>query len=152
MLPRIKYRNPSVPIEVKRHNNTDGPALLHIYTHTKTQPTSSSTDSPTAQQPAASPPSGTPNARNSLVPDTTPPTHTINIKEQDENQILEQLVAAVGARELETTEQEKEEQREISEFKGRSEKDRVLMREFLTKQRREAELLKLARGELPAVN
>lgn len=48
---------------------------------------------------------------------------------------------------LRPTEREEEELREIAEFKERSEKDRVLMRETLMKERREAELLRLARGE-----
>jgi large subunit ribosomal protein MRP49 len=55
-----------------------------------------------------------------------------------------------GAEHLKATPQEKEEQEEIAEFKVRSEADRVLVREKLVKERREAELLRLARGELPA--
>jgi large subunit ribosomal protein MRP49 len=37
----------------------------------------------------------------------------------------------------------------MKEFKERSEKDRVEVREKLLKERREQELLKLARGEVP---
>lgn len=39
---------------------------------------------------------------------------------------------------------------EMKEFKERSEADRVLVREKLLKERREAELLRLARGETTA--
>ncbi|KAF1943098.1 hypothetical protein EJ02DRAFT_453621 [Clathrospora elynae] len=152
MLPRIKYRNPSIPIEISRHNSADGPSLLHIYTSTKTQPTADSTNSPIAQQPDTSPPSGTPNARNTLTPDTSKPTHTINIRDQLESEILDALVAKTGAEEIKPTEQELAEMREIAEFKDRSEADRVQVRERLLKERREAELLKLARGEVPAIN
>ncbi|KAF1851967.1 uncharacterized protein K460DRAFT_362738 [Cucurbitaria berberidis CBS 394.84] len=152
MLPRIKYRNPSIPIEITRHNDPDGPSLLHIYTATKTQPTQSSTDSPTAQQPATPPPSGTPNARNTLTPDTSKPTHTIDIRDQQESEILDALVARTGAEQIQPTELELQELKEIEEFKERSEKDRVEVREKLLKERREAEMLKLARGELPTAN
>lgn len=152
MLPRIKYRNPSVPIQISRHNDADGPALLHIYTASKTQPAAGTTNAPVAQQSDSTPPSGTPNARNTLVPDTSKPTYTINIKDQFESEILEALVAQTGAQEIKPTEQELAEMREIAEFKERSEADRVQVRERLLKERREAELLKLARGEVPATN
>jgi large subunit ribosomal protein MRP49 len=152
MLPRIKYRNPSVPIEIARHTNADGPSLLHIYTATKTQPTAGSTNSPTTQQSDEAPPSGTPNARHTLVPDTSKPTYTINIRDQTQSEILEALVKETGAQELQPTQQELAEIQEIKEFKERSEADRVQVREGLLKERREAELLKLARGEVPVAN
>ncbi|CAN9138405.1 unnamed protein product [Alternaria alternata] len=151
MLPRMKYRNPSIPIEIARHNDPDGPSLLHVYT-SKTQPATGSTNSPTAQQSDSSPPSGTPNPRNTLVPDTSKPTYTIDIRDQSESEILEALVQKTGAQQLEPTEQELAEMKEIEEFKERSEADRVQVRERLLKERREAELLKLARGEVPATN
>ncbi|KAH7382162.1 CI-B8 domain-containing protein [Pyrenochaeta sp. MPI-SDFR-AT-0127] len=150
MLPRIKYRNPSIPIEISRHSDPDGPSLLHIYTSTKTQPTTSSTASPVAQHQAASPPSGTPNARNTLTPETSKPTYTINIRDQQENEILDALLKSTGAEEIKPTPQELQEMQELADFKERSEKDRIEVREKLLKERREAELLKLARGEIPA--
>ena len=58
----------------------------------------------------------------------------------------------IGAVEIKPTEEELAEMKEIEEFKERSEADRVLVREKLLKERREAELLKLARGEAPAAN
>jgi large subunit ribosomal protein MRP49 len=140
MLPRIKYRNPSVPISITRHNDPDGPSLLHIYTRTN----------PATQSPSTSaPPSATPNPQTTLVPDTSPPTHTLNIRDQEESQILEALVKTIGATEIQPTEQEKLEMAELAEFKERSEKDRIEVREKLLKERREQELLKLARGEVP---
>jgi large subunit ribosomal protein MRP49 len=152
MLPRMKYRNPSIPMEIARHNDPDGPSLLHIYTATKTQPTTGSTNSSTAQQSDSSPPSGTPNPRNTLVPDTSKPTYTIDIRDQSDSEILEALVEKIGAQEIKPTEQELAEMKEIAEFKERAEADRVQVRERLLKERREAELLKLARGEVPATN
>lgn len=124
MLPRIKYRNPAIPIQISRHTDPAGPSLLHIYTATK----------------------GSQAAQNAE------PTHTINIRDQMESEILEALVAKTGAQEIKPTEQELQEMREIAEAKERSEKDRVEVREKLLKVRREEELLKLARGEIPATN
>jgi large subunit ribosomal protein MRP49 len=86
------------------------------------------------------------------VPDTSKPTYTIDIRDQSESEILEALVQKTGAQQLEPTEQELAEMKEIEEFKERSEADRVQVRERLLKERREAELLKLARGEVPATN
>ena len=146
MLPRIKYRNPSIPISINRHNDTDGPSLLHIYTKSVAPQQAPSSPSTTA------PPSATPNAQTTLVPDTSPPTHTINIRDQQESEILEALVKTIGATEIAPTEQEKLEMQEMMEAKERSEKDRVEVREKLLKERREQEMLKLARGEVPATN
>ncbi|KAF1836904.1 hypothetical protein BDW02DRAFT_566669 [Decorospora gaudefroyi] len=153
MLPRMKYRNPSVPMEVSRHNDPDGPSLLHIYTHTKTQPTASTTDAPTAQQAAAPPPnSDPPNARNTLVPDTSKPTYTIDMRDHDQREILEALVEKTGAQELQATEQELAEMREVEEQKAKSEADRVIVLEKLLEARREAEMMRLARGGEPRPN
>jgi large subunit ribosomal protein MRP49 len=138
MLPRIKYRNPAVPISISRHNDPDGPSLLHIYTRQQpqAQPSSHSTSVPT------------PNPSTTLVPDTSPPTHTLNIRDMQESEILDALVKTIQVEEIQPTEQELVEMREIAEQKERSEKDRVEVREKLLKERREQELLRLARGEV----
>jgi large subunit ribosomal protein MRP49 len=73
------------------------------------------------------------------------------MRDQSPADILEALVAKTGAQVLQPTEQELQEMREIEEANERSEQDRVLVREKLVKERREAELLKMARGEVPAV-
>ncbi|KAJ4297933.1 hypothetical protein N0V90_005832 [Kalmusia sp. IMI 367209] len=127
MLPRIKYRNPSVPISVTRHTDPAAPAYLHIYT------------SPPSSDPSATPPSGT--------PDASAPTHTIDVKTKHESEILDALLEHTGATVLQAPPAEVEEMREIEEFKERAEKDRVDVREKLMKERREQELLRLARGE-----
>ena len=69
-----------------------------------------------------------------------------------ESEILEALVARTGAQAIEPTEQELAEMQEIAEAKERSEADRVQVREYVMKQRREEEMLKLARGEVPTTN
>jgi large subunit ribosomal protein MRP49 len=144
MLPRIKYRNPSIPISISRHTDPDGPSLLHIYTRAN----ASSTPAPQTTSSAPNS-SATPNTQTNLVPDTSPPTHTLNIRDQQESEILEALCKTVQVQVVEPTEEEKEEMREMEAFRERSEKDRVEVREKLVRERREQELLKLARGEVP---
>lgn len=156
MLPRIKYRNPSVPIEISRHNSPEGPALLHIWTKSipNTPDGSSNTSIPslhTQSATAATPPSGTPNARNTQVPDATTPTFTIDVRNQAQSEILDALLAKLPESQiLHPTPEEELQMAEMDEAKVRSEADRVLVRERLVKERREAELLKLARGEVTA--
>ncbi|KAF2689754.1 hypothetical protein K458DRAFT_414006 [Lentithecium fluviatile CBS 122367] len=128
MLPRIKYRNPTVPIAISRHQDAAGPSLLHIYTSTAPSKTTTPADAPT------------------LTPDTPAPTHTIDIRRKHESEILDLLIEHTGATPIPATEQELEEQAEIAEFKERSEKDRVEVRDKLMRVRREEELLRLARG------
>jgi large subunit ribosomal protein MRP49 len=144
MLPRIKYRNPTVPIEISRHQDPHGPALLKLY---MTTPSSSI---PTASDlPPTSSTSATPSARDSLTPSTATPTHTVDIRMVAESEILAHLVSRTGAEEIKATEEEEAELVELADSKGRRDKDRVEVLEKLTKARREAELLRLARGEVP---
>ena len=152
----MKYRNPSVSMQVNRHTSPDGPALLHIYTKStpNTPDGSSNTSVPslhTQSGTAATPPSATPNARNTQVPDATKPTYSINMRDQHQSEILDALLAKLPECQIiKPTLEEELQIAEIAAFKEKSEADRVLVREKLMKQRREAELLRLARGETTA--
>ncbi|KAL5118932.1 hypothetical protein ACEQ8H_003061 [Pleosporales sp. CAS-2024a] len=117
MLPRLKFRNPAIPMQISRHNDPDGPSLLHIYTR---------------------------------VPDTSAPTptHTLEMRNLNEEEILEALVKTVGGTAIEPTEEEREQLRDLAARKEVSDKDRAEVREKLVKERREQELLRLARGEM----
>lgn len=53
---------------------------------------------------------------------------------------------------LRPTPEEEQQMVELKEFEERSEADRVLVRETLLKERREAEMLRLARGETVAAS
>ena len=69
------------------------------------------------------------------------------MRDLEESEILDALVAQTGAVEIAPTAQELQELADVKEFKERSEKDRVEVREKLLIERREEQLLKLARGE-----
>ncbi|KAF2185183.1 hypothetical protein K469DRAFT_707965 [Zopfia rhizophila CBS 207.26] len=136
MLPRIKYRNPAIPIQISRHNDANGPAKLYIYT-------SPSSPSSTTDQNSTT----TTNSTATQTPETAKPTHTIDLRMVPESQILAELIKATKAEVIEAGEAELSEMRDIEEQKMRSAKDREEVREKLVKERREAELLRLARGE-----
>lgn len=147
MLPRIKYRNPALPIEISRHKDKLGPSILEVYTTVKAAAAAAAA----AATPATTTP--TPSAEAGATQDTLStspeaPAHTIDLRMAQESEILAQLIARTGATVLKATAEEKEELAEIAEFKERSEKDRVEVREKLEAKRREEEMLKLARGEM----
>jgi len=131
ILPRVKYRNPAIPMQVTRHLDPLGPAYLHIFT-SKTPATSVGISASS---------SGTHEAK---------PTHTIDIKTLTDSEILEKLIEKTGAEMIQATLEELTELQEITEFKIKAEKDRVEVREKLEAQRREEELLRLARGDVLA--
>jgi large subunit ribosomal protein MRP49 len=81
------------------------------------------------------------------VPDTSPPTHTLNIRDQHESEILEALVKTLRPEIIQPTPQEQQEMADMAVQRERSERDRVEVREKLLKERREEELLRIARGE-----
>jgi len=69
------------------------------------------------------------------------------MKDLPESQILATLLQTLNITPIEATEQEKAELAEAEDFRERSERDRVLVREKLLAERREEELLRVARGE-----
>ena len=121
MLPRIKYRNPSIPISVSRHNEALGPSLLHVYMQ------SSEPSSEAAQE--------------------QKPTHSLEMRDLEESEILDALIAQTGAVVIAPTPQEQLELEEAKEADERSERDRVIVRDKLLIVRREAKLLELAKGQ-----
>lgn len=121
MLPRIKYRNPSVPISISRHNEATGPSLLHIYTRSLDSTSESGQEEK--------------------------PSHSLEMRNLEESEILDALIAQTGALVIAPTPQELQEMQELKEFHEQSEKERVIVREHLLNERREAQLLKLAKGQ-----
>lgn len=140
----MKFRNPSIPMTVSRHSDPEGPSFLHIYT---TQNPSSQTSSSNTTTPPA-PPSATPNPQSTLVPDTSAPTHTLDIRGLQDSKILDALLRTVpGIEQLEPSAEESEEMAEMRALREAGERDRVVVKERFTRERREEELLKIARGE-----
>ncbi|KAF2800500.1 hypothetical protein K505DRAFT_320398 [Melanomma pulvis-pyrius CBS 109.77] len=147
MLPRIKYRNPALPIEISRHKDKLGPSILEVYTTVKA---AAAAATPASTTPTPSAEAGAGATQDTLSASPEAPAHTIDLRMAQESEILAQLIARTGATVLKATAEEKEELAEIAEFKERSEKDRVEVREKLEAKRREEEMLRLARGEMVA--
>ncbi|EOD52475.1 putative 50s ribosomal protein mrp49 protein [Neofusicoccum parvum UCRNP2] len=135
ILPRLKYRNPAVPITVDRKAAQTDPAVMTIiFGEAGTTATTS-----TSNAAATSAPSGA-SSNDRVV--------TIQMKHKSESEILQQLYDATGAQELEPTELEREELRELEERKERSKKDSERMIEVNRQRKREAQMLAAARGEI----
>ncbi|GME22208.1 50s ribosomal protein Mrp49 [Neofusicoccum parvum] len=135
ILPRLKYRNPAVPITVDRKAAQTDPAVMTIvFGEAGTTATAS-----TSNAAATSAPSGA-SSNDRVV--------TIQMKHKSESEILQQLYDATGAQELEPTELEREELRELEERKERSKKDSERMIEVNRQRKREAQMLAAARGEI----
>ncbi|KAH7046582.1 50S ribosomal protein-like protein Mrp49 [Macrophomina phaseolina] len=129
MLPRLKYRNPALPITVDRTAAQSDPAVLNVVFD--------GSSNGTAATPAATQPSGA----------TADRVVTIQMKHKSESEILQQLYEVTGAQEVEPTDLEKEELRQLAERKERSRRDSERMAEVNRQRKREAEMLAAARGE-----
>lgn len=70
------------------------------------------------------------------------------MKHKSESEILRQLYEVTGAKEVEPTDVEQEELRQLTERKERSRRDSERMFEVNRQRKREAEMLAAARGEV----
>lgn len=126
ILPRIKYRNPALPITVDRSAAQSDPAILNVVF--KNDSASTSAPAPAAE------------GGDRVV--------TIQMKHKSESEILRQLYEVTGAKEVEPTDVEQEELRQLTERKERSRRDSERMFEVNRQRKREAEMLAAARGEV----
>lgn len=133
MLPRLKYRNPALPITVDRKAAQSDPAVMTI-TFKGPAP---STRTPAETSPSSS--SSPSDSANRVV--------TIQMKYKSDSEILQQLYEATGAKQIEPTEVEAEELRDLAEKKQRGREDSERMAEVNRQRRREAEMLAAARGQ-----
>lgn len=77
-------------------------------------------------------------------------TKSINMKHKHESKILEELMQLVQAKQVEPTEQEREELMELEEERKRSEQDRMRQAAVLASRRRQAEILAQAKMSVDA--
>jgi len=126
-LPRLKYRNPAIPMTVTRHDDANGPSIMTI-TFTAPQPAASSVTDATAVPAAAKPPA------------------KIDMKNKVESEILQELMKLAGGTEVAPTEVELEEKRELEEAAERSQRDRERSLAVRRERKKEEEMLRQARG------
>ncbi|OMP85392.1 hypothetical protein BK809_0004062 [Diplodia seriata] len=131
ILPRLQYRNPALRITVDRSAAQSDPAVMNILF-----------DSPAAASAASTP------SQSSGSVARKDRTVTIYMKGKTDSEILQQLYEVTGAKEVEPTEVEKEELRELAERSDRSRKDSARQAAVNRQRKREAELLAAARGQV----
>ncbi|KAF2497470.1 hypothetical protein BU16DRAFT_314982 [Lophium mytilinum] len=127
ILPRLKYRNPAIPMTVSRHETPTGPSVLTVTFTTPTPAAGSSTDATPVKLEAR-------------------PPLKIDMRNRVESEILNELVKATGGTEVAPTEVELEEKRELEEEAEKSSRDRERSLVVRRERKREEEMLKAARG------
>ncbi|KAF2808936.1 uncharacterized protein BDZ99DRAFT_42610 [Mytilinidion resinicola] len=127
ILPRLKYRNPAIPMTVSRHDTAEGPSVMTVTFTTPTPAAGSSTDATPVELEAR-------------------PPLKIDMRNRVESEILQELIKATGGTEVAPTEVELEEKRELEEEAEKSARDRERSLAVRRERKREEEMLKAARG------
>lgn len=160
MLPRLKYRNPAIPMTVFRKGfQTDDAAVMTVwFRHPDATPSSSAPEKlfKGQLQPSPAPLAESfsvplPSEADSNVSSTLSGAVrkvVIDMKHKEESMILDELMKLTQARPVEPTRTELEEIQALEEQKARSRIDSERMAEINRKRKREEELMKQARGEL----
>lgn len=126
MLPRLKYHNPSVSMNVDRSMDQSTSPTLTLFYH------SSSPSSPVPATPMAQ-----------SDPDAI--VKTIDMKDRRDDDIWESFVALTGAQEVEATEEDRAMMLELEEQNAQSKANSVRQKEQNRLIKREEELLKQAK-------
>ncbi|ATY66985.1 50S ribosomal Mrp49 [Cordyceps militaris] len=129
-LPRLKYNNPAVPMIVNRHGQNDQAPTMTVYLRT-------ASDGPATTATPRLPP--TPPASNERV------VH-IDMKDKHSTNILEQLIAQVGATPLRPTPELTAEWQSLEELRKTSNASRDRINAIKAEKEREATMLQQARA------
>ncbi|KAI8720449.1 L51-S25-CI-B8 domain-containing protein [Fusarium sp. LHS14.1] len=138
-LPRLKYHNPSVPMIVNRHAQSENKPTLSIYLR---KPDASSPPPATRNQPASS----RDNLSKAAPPDADERVVTIDMSEKHSSHIIEYVLAETRAVVIQPTKEEIRELQEIEAMRKQAEVDRDRMRELREEKKREEDMLKRARA------
>ncbi|KAG6109093.1 hypothetical protein E4U14_003382 [Claviceps sp. LM454 group G7] len=140
-LPRLKYHNPSIPMIVNRHDQNTTSPLLTIYLRTKPATADDSTTA-SAPQPASS----RTNLSKAQPPAPNEEIVTIDMKNKQSSQILEQFLQETRAVPLQPTKEDIEEMQYLEEIRLQGDADREVMRQKREELKREEDMLKRARS------
>ncbi|KAG6018883.1 hypothetical protein E4U40_007648 [Claviceps sp. LM458 group G5] len=150
-LPRLKYYNPSIPMIVNRHDQNATSPLLTVYLRTKSATDNSTTadDSTTASAPP--PPTTQPASSRTNLSKAQPPAPdeeivTIDMKNKQSSQILEQFLQETRAVALQPTKEDIEEMQYLEELRLQGNADREMMRQKREALKREEDMLRRARS------
>ena len=138
-LPRLKFHNPAVPMTVQRTTKQSGPATLTIFF--ADSPSPDAAQSPAPRQSTS--PQGTASDHKPFSR-----THLVNMKRKHQPEILREVLIATQAREVQATEEETAQMRELEDQRQRSQADASLQQEVRARRKREKQLLDQARKSL----
>lgn len=136
-LPRLKYNNPSVSMIVNRHNQNEQPPTMTVYLRTSNDAPSTAAPQPASSRTGLS--KAQPPASNERVVQ-------IDMKDKHSTNILDQLVAQVGAVPLRSTPEDNAEWQSLEELRKLGNVSRERINAIKAEKRREAEMLKRARA------
>ncbi|EGX93165.1 50S ribosomal protein Mrp49 [Cordyceps militaris CM01] len=137
-LPRLKYNNPAVPMIVNRHGQNDQAPTMTVYLRTASDgPATTATPPPASSRVGLS--KATPPASNERV------VH-IDMKDKHSTNILEQLIAQVGATPLRPTPELTAEWQSLEELRKTSNASRDRINAIKAEKEREATMLQQARA------
>ncbi|KAF2141229.1 uncharacterized protein K452DRAFT_287939 [Aplosporella prunicola CBS 121167] len=142
-MPRLKFRNPAIPMTVDRNAAQSDPAIMSVYFSTP------STNSPSQAKDTA-PTSSTSSDTATSKYKASQRVVEIQMKHRSEDEILQRLYEVTNAEVVKPTDTETEELRELVEKKERSRRDSERQAAINRQRKREAELLAAARGEINA--
>ncbi|KAJ3497784.1 hypothetical protein NLG97_g1639 [Lecanicillium saksenae] len=136
-LPRLKYNNPAVSMIVNRHSQNEQSPTMTVYLRT-----GSNAVAPTTAQPASS--------RVGLSKAQPPASNErivqIDMKNKQSTNILEQLIAQVGAVPLQPTPEDAAEWQSLEELRKLSNASRDRVNAIKAEKQREATMLERARA------
>ncbi|KAG6069006.1 hypothetical protein E4U32_006056 [Claviceps aff. humidiphila group G2b] len=144
-LPRLKYYNPSIPMIVNRHDQNATSPLLKIYLRTKPATADDSTTA-SAPPPNTQPASSRTNLSKAQPPAPNEEIVTIDMKNKQSSQILEQFLQETRAVPLQPTKEDIEEMQYLEEIRLQGNADREVMRQKREELKREEDMLKRARS------
>ena len=124
---------------IERTEDYPGPSSLTIFFAPSSKDTQS--PAPTKSVDPSKPPS-----------DHTPAdrTHVVDMKDKEASEVLEEVMAVTQGRQVEPTEQERQEMVEIEQQKERSYQDKIAQLTYMKKVRREQAILEQAKKSVVA--
>ncbi|KND94203.1 hypothetical protein TOPH_01076 [Tolypocladium ophioglossoides CBS 100239] len=143
-LPRLKYHNPSIPMIVNRHGQSQTPPTMTVYLRTNSQPTS--TDSSAAAESHAQPSSSRTNLSKAQPPSPDERAVNIDMKDKHSSDILEFFMAETRAKALQPTKEEIAEMQGLEAMKKQAVVDRERVRQLRAEKKEEEDMLRRARA------
>lgn len=136
-LPRLKYHNPSIPMTVQQTSEKEGPAALTVYFQERL---SSTAPGIVGKNP--------PVDKHAPAPAETEKSAVIDLKNLSLEEIWRRVQASTGAVDLEPTEDDKANKKQLADITARAPGDRARIRAIRQAKKDQERMLAEARGEI----